>query len=147
MSWNSVLNMARPVDLTRRRLIFFLRQIQSARAPRPSTGATRNNASSSKWPPRNFRSALASTRARFRHFGIGKAQAALCFADDVGKIVLQWNGHGSAHAVGVAATRKSSIASRARSAIMAPAAATVTHLPVSFSIDVMVTLAIPHGVM
>src|SRR5205807_2706406 len=63
MSWNGVLNMARPsISRAAGRYSFCARSLR-ARAPSPSTGATRNSANSSKCPARNFRIAFTSSRA------------------------------------------------------------------------------------
>src|SRR5678815_2412916 len=77
----------------------------------------------------------------FGEIGIGNLQAPLRFANDVGKIVLEWNVHD------LVVTLTSCHIWLITFSIVTAAAATDILIAVSFSIEVIITLEIPQGVI
>ncbi len=80
----------------------------------------------------------------FRQIGIGNLQAALCFADDIAEIILEWNHNRSGSGAVIC---KLPMRCAASFSIITAVAGTVTLLPASFSIEVMATFEIPQGVI
>ena len=96
-----------------------------------------------------FPNCLRTDTSFFGQFRIGNAEAALCFSDDIGGVVFQWNHIGLSvdQLRFVDATRKLYDIESQRQFLNSCSQhrQLETISSVSFSIDVIATLLIPHG--